>query len=84
VKSTAKRLCWRNCKENLKTAVEASKELEASYRSLHLFYKNAKMTILKCYNFNAELEQLKDWITLCSSTLLLKKSNKITTFGFEE
>jgi len=48
-------------KKNLKTAVEASKELEASYRSLHLFYKNCENDNLKNVTiFNAELEQLKD------------------------
>jgi len=48
-------------KSNLKLAVDASKELESSYRSLHLFYKNCESDNLKNVTiFNAELEQLKD------------------------
>ncbi|MDX2002106.1 MAG: type VI secretion system contractile sheath protein TssC [Chitinophagales bacterium] len=51
----------RNLNKNLKTAVEASKELEANYRSLHLFYKNCESDNLKNVTiFNAELDQLKD------------------------
>ncbi|HWB64666.1 MAG TPA: hypothetical protein VG603_14215 [Chitinophagales bacterium] len=48
-------------KKNLKTAVEATKELEAAYRSVNMFYKNCESDKLKNVTiFNADLEQLKD------------------------
>lgn len=48
-------------KSNLKKAVESTKELEASYRSLQLFFKNTESDKIKNLTiFNADLEQLKD------------------------
>jgi len=46
---------------NMAKAIEASKELEKSYRSLALFFKNTESTKLKNLSvMNADLEQLKD------------------------
>ncbi|MBC8033642.1 MAG: DUF5458 family protein [Chitinophagaceae bacterium] len=48
-------------KKNLKTAVESTQELERSYRSVALFYKNTESTKVKNVSFiNAEPDQLKD------------------------
>ena len=48
-------------KKNLKTAIETSKELERSYRTVALFYKNTESTKVKNVSIiNAEPEQLKD------------------------
>jgi len=48
-------------KKNLKNAIDASKELEQSYRSLALFYKNTEADKLKNVTIlNASLEQLQD------------------------
>ncbi len=48
-------------KKNLKLALEETSELEASYRSVALFYKNAEAPALKNVSIlNAELEQLSD------------------------
>jgi hypothetical protein len=48
-------------KKNLKKAVEASRELETSYRSVHLFYKNTEADKLKNITIvNAPKEKLKD------------------------
>ena len=48
-------------KKNLKKAVEASRELETSYRSLNLFYKNTESDKLKNVTLvNASPEQIKD------------------------
>jgi len=48
-------------KSNLKKAVEASRELEVSYRSLNLFYKNTESDKLKNVTIvNASKEQLTD------------------------
>ena len=48
-------------KKNLKTALEETGELEASYRSVALFYKNADAPALKNVSvINAELDQLTD------------------------
>ncbi|WP_103071095.1 DUF5458 family protein [Aquimarina sediminis] len=48
-------------KKNLGTALEQTKELEQSYRSVALFFKNTESQKLKNVNIlNAELEQLKD------------------------
>ena len=48
-------------KKNLKTSVDASHELEVSYRSLNLFYKNTESDKLKNLTIvNASLEQLRD------------------------
>ena len=48
-------------KKNLKKAVEASHELEVSYRSLNLFYKNTESEKLKNVTIvNAGPDQIKD------------------------
>lgn len=48
-------------KKNLKKATEASRELEISYRSLNLFYKNTESDKLKNITVvNAGAEQIKD------------------------
>jgi len=48
-------------KNNLKLAVEETKELEENYRSIALFYKNTEESKLKNISIvNAELDQLKD------------------------
>ncbi len=48
-------------KKNLGAAIEASRELERSYRSVALFYKNTESDKLKNISIvNAELEQVKD------------------------
>ncbi len=48
-------------KQNLLNAVEATHELEKSYRSVALFFKNTGSTKLKNVSFmNAEPDQLKD------------------------
>lgn len=48
-------------KENLKKAIEATRELEQSYRTIALFFKNTESDKVKNVTFmNAELEQLKD------------------------
>ena len=48
-------------KKNLKNAVESVKDLEKSYRSVALFFKNAESDKIKNVSFmNAELDQLKD------------------------
>ena len=48
-------------KKNLKKAVEASRDLEVSYRSLNLFYKNTESDKLKNVTIvNASPEQIKD------------------------
>jgi len=48
-------------KKNLNKALEATRELERSYRSVALFFKNTGSSKIKNVSFmNAELEQLKD------------------------
>lgn len=48
-------------KENLKKAVEETTDMERSYRSVALFFKNTTMEKLKNVSFvNADLEQVKD------------------------
>jgi hypothetical protein len=48
-------------KENLKKAVETTRELEQAYRAVALFFKNAESDKIKNIAFmNADLEQLKD------------------------
>jgi hypothetical protein len=48
-------------KKNLKTAADASRELEISYRSLNLFYKNTESDKLKNVTIvNASNEQVRD------------------------
>ncbi len=48
-------------KNNLKNAIDETKDMERSYRSVALFFKNTTMEKLKNVSFlNAELEQLKD------------------------
>ena len=48
-------------KNNLKAAVEKTKELERSYRSVALFYKNTESTKVKNVSIiNADPDQLKD------------------------
>ncbi len=48
-------------KKNLKTALDETQELEASYRSVALFYKNTDEAAIKNATIvNAELEQLTD------------------------
>ncbi|PKV50759.1 hypothetical protein ATE84_2825 [Aquimarina sp. MAR_2010_214] len=48
-------------KKNLGTALEQTRELEQSYRSVALFFKNTESQKVKNINIlNAELEQLKD------------------------
>ncbi|WP_108868962.1 DUF5458 family protein [Aquimarina aquimarini] len=48
-------------KKNLGTALEQTRELEQSYRSVALFFKNTESQKIKNINIlNAELEQLKD------------------------
>lgn len=47
--------------KNLKAALEETRELETSYRSVALFYKNTDMPSLKNVSIiNADLEQLSD------------------------
>lgn len=46
---------------NLKKAIEATKDLERSYRSMALFFKNTEQDKLNNFSImNAELDQLKD------------------------
>jgi hypothetical protein len=48
-------------KKNLSIAIEESKEMEQSYRTISLFYKNTEESKLKNISImNAELDQLKD------------------------
>jgi len=48
-------------KSNLKTAIEETRDLERSYRSMAMFFKNTNMDKLKNITMvNADLEQLKD------------------------
>jgi hypothetical protein len=48
-------------KKNLKNAIEQTKELERSYRSAALFYKNTESVKVKNISLiNVELDQLKD------------------------
>jgi hypothetical protein len=48
-------------KNNLKKAIEEVKDLERSYRSVALFFKNTTLDKLKNVSFvNADLEQVKD------------------------
>ena len=48
-------------KNNLQTAMEATRELEKSYRSVALFFKNTGLAKVKNISFmNADAEQLKD------------------------
>ncbi|MEO5684607.1 MAG: DUF5458 family protein [Chitinophagaceae bacterium] len=48
-------------KKNLKTSLEATKDLERSYRSVALFFKNTENTKVKNVSvINADPEQLKD------------------------
>ncbi len=48
-------------KANMSKAIEATKELETSYRSVALFYKNTESSKLKNISvMNASLDQLKD------------------------
>jgi hypothetical protein len=48
-------------KKNLKAAVEQTRDLERSYRSVALFYKNTESTKVKNVSvMNAEMDQLKD------------------------
>ena len=48
-------------KKNLKTAIESTRELERSYRSVALFYKNTESTKVKNISvINVEPDQLKD------------------------
>lgn len=48
-------------KKNLKNAIEQTKDLERSYRSAALFYKNTESVKVKNISLiNVELEQLKD------------------------
>ncbi len=48
-------------KKNLKAAIESSTELERSYRSVALFYKNTESTKVKNISIiNAEADQLRD------------------------
>jgi hypothetical protein len=48
-------------KKNLKTAIESTRELERSYRSVALFYKNTESTKIKNVSIiNVEPDQLKD------------------------
>jgi len=59
-------------KANLKNALEATRELEASYRSVALFFKNTESDKVKNVNFmNASLDQLKD----LDNTLFIDKVN---------
>jgi len=51
----------KSLKKNLGAAIEASRELEQSYRSMALFYKNTESDKLKNISIvNAELDQVKD------------------------
>ena len=48
-------------KKNLGAAINATRDLERSYRSVALFYKNTESSKLKNISIvNAELDQLKD------------------------
>lgn len=48
-------------KQNMKLALEETRELERSYRSVALFYKNTESTKVKNVSFiNVDLDQLKD------------------------
>ncbi len=61
-KSTAKTEEASKClKQNLKKALDATRELETNYRSLAAFYKNTESDKLKNVTIiNASLDQLKD------------------------
>jgi hypothetical protein len=51
----------RTFKTNMKKAIEESRDLEKSYRTMALFFKNTESTKLKNVSvMNADLEQLKD------------------------
>lgn len=48
-------------KQNMKLALEETRDLERSYRSVALFYKNTESTKVKNVSFiNVDLDQLKD------------------------
>ncbi|QXV65586.1 DUF5458 family protein [Mucilaginibacter sp. 21P] len=54
-------LAEENLNSNIKEALETTKELEQSYRSMHLFYKNTEADKLKnVVVMNASLDQLKE------------------------
>jgi hypothetical protein len=51
----------KNLKENLKRALDSTRELEQSYRSVSLFYKNTEQDKLKNISIvNASMDQLTD------------------------
>ncbi|MBQ4821268.1 DUF5458 family protein [Aquimarina sp. MMG016] len=54
-------IAGKSLEKNLGAALEQTRELEQSYRSVALFYKNTESSKVKNINImNAELEQLKD------------------------
>jgi hypothetical protein len=61
-KSTEKlQLAEENLNTNIRNTLESTRELEQSYRSLHLFYKNTEADKLKnLVIMNASLDQLKE------------------------
>lgn len=61
-KSTEKlQLAEENLNTNIRNTLESTRELEQSYRSLHLFYKNTEADKLKnLVVMNASLDQLKE------------------------
>jgi len=60
-------------KSNLKEALNATKELEAAYRSIALFYKNTESDKVKNVSFmNASIDQVKDM----DNTLFVDKVNE--------
>ena len=58
---TKAKSCEQTLKLNLKKAIESTRKIEQSYRSVALFFKNTELDKLKNVSFiNASLDQLKD------------------------
>jgi hypothetical protein len=68
-------------KSNLKDAIKATKDLERSYRSVALFFKNTNMDKLKNVSFiNADPEQIKD----LDNTRFFDKINEELVASFDK
>ncbi|MCJ7448164.1 MAG: DUF5458 family protein [Bacteroidales bacterium] len=68
-------------KSNLKNAVKETKELEKSYRSVALFFKNTNLDKLKNVSFmNADPEQIKD----LDNTRFFDKINEELVANFDK
>jgi len=68
-------------KSNLKNAIKETKELEKSYRSVALFFKNTNLDKLKNVSFmNADPEQIKD----LDNTRFFEKINEELVANFDK